>query len=631
MKYDFSGWATKNNILCTDGRTIKPNAFVGNDGAKVPLVWNHQHNDPSNILGHAYLQNKPEGVYAYGIFNDTDSGREAKELVKNGDITALSIMATGLKHDNRHNVLHGDIKEVSLVLAGANKGAYIDNITLRHSDGSYETVNDEAYICFDLEDEETISHSEGDVEIVKPKAKQPEVQPKDDTLEHQDEESKGETKVSDQEKKQEQEKTVEEVYDTLNDEQKDLVNFLVAKTMEGVKDGSIKVPEDGEEDEEEDDEEDMKHNLFDNESLPNDNSVLAHGEMVEYANTITAEAISDIKRFGSLRDSVLAHADSYGITNIDMLFPDVRNITDSPEFLKRETEWVAKIIGKTHHTPYSRIRSVFANITEDQARAKGYIKGKLKKEEVFSLLKRSTTPTTIYKKQKLNRDDILDVTDMNVIAFTKAEMRVMLDEELARAILVGDGRLASDDDKISEEHIRPVFNDADLFTIKKQLTGADAAAIAKTFADEVVVAMDEYRGSGNPDMFIRQDLFTRLMLLKDAQGYRLYKTKNELATAMMVGEIIPVPTEVMGKNLALVLNLNDYNVGADKGGEVSMFEDFDIDYNQEKYLLETRCSGALTKPFSAIAFSQEKITADDKKAGIEGEYKPKTVTPPSGH
>lgn len=613
MKYDFSGWATRNDILCSDGRTIKKDAFVKNDGMKVPLVWNHQHNDASNILGHALLQNRPGGVYAYCSFNNNENGQTAKELVRNGDITALSIFATGLKQDPSRNVLHGDIKEVSLVLAGANKGAYIDNVSLQHSDGSYEEVADEAYISF-IEDE-SISHSEVEYEAPA-KTEEP-------VLQHAEEEAKGEENVEDK-KKAPAGKTVQEIYDTLNDDQKELLNFMVAKALEDAKDG-------GEADEEDEDEEkDMKHNLFDSSTEMYDENVLSHAEIKGYANEITQAAVGDIKRYGSLRDSVLAHAEEYGIENLSLLFPDAKNITDSPEFIKRQTEWVAKIMNGTRHTPFSRIRSIFANITEDDARAKGYIKGKLKKEEVFSLLKRVTTPTTIFKKQKFNRDDIIDVTDMDVIAFTKGEMRLMIDEELARAVLVGDGRLASSDDKIGTDHIRPIAADADLFTIKKQLTGADIAAIAEKFVDEFVIAMDEYRGSGNPTMFIRQDLFTRLMLLKDKDGRRLYKTPAELATVLMVGEVVKMPTEIMGKSLAIAVNLNDYTIGADKGGEVSMFEDFDIDYNQQKYLLETRCSGALTKPFSAIAFSEEKVTTTDEAGGITGRYKPAAVTPHVG-
>lgn len=613
MKYDFSGWATRNDILCSDGRTIKKDAFVKNDGMKVPLVWNHQHNDASNILGHALLQNRPGGVYAYCSFNNNENGQTAKELVRNGDITALSIFATGLKQDPSRNVLHGDIKEVSLVLAGANKGAYIDNVSLQHSDGSYEEVADEAYISF-IEDE-SISHSEVEYEAPA-KTEEP-------VLQHAEEEAKGEENVEDK-KKAPAGKTVQEIYDTLNDDQKELLNFMVAKALEDAKDG-------GEADEEDEDKEkDMKHNLFDSSTEMYDENVLSHAEIKGYANEITQAAVGDIKRYGSLRDSVLAHAEEYGIENLSLLFPDAKNITDSPEFIKRQTEWVAKVMNGTRHTPFSRIRSIFANITEDDARAKGYIKGKLKKEEVFSLLKRVTTPTTIFKKQKFNRDDIIDVTDMDVIAFTKGEMRLMIDEELARAVLVGDGRLASSDDKIGTDHIRPIAADADLFTIKKQLIGADIAAIAEKFVDEFVIAMDEYRGSGNPTMFIRQDLFTRLMLLKDKDGRRLYKTPAELATVLMVGEVVKMPTEIMGKSLAIAVNLNDYTIGADKGGEVSMFEDFDIDYNQQKYLLETRCSGALTKPFSAIAFSEEKVTTTDEAGGITGRYKPAAVTPHVG-
>ena len=613
MKYDFSGWATRNDILCSDGRTIKKDAFIKNDGMIVPLVWNHQHNDPNNVVGHALLQNRPGGVYTYGVFNKTEVGQTAKELVHNGDITALSIFATGLKQDPSRNVLHGDIKEVSLVLAGANKGAYIDNVSLQHSDGSYEEVVDEAYISF--VDDDSISHSEVEYEA-------PAETKEESSLTHAEEEAKGEENVEDK-KKEAAGKTVKEIYDTLNDDQKELLNFMVAKALEDAKNG-------GAEEEEEDEEKDMKHNLFDSSTETYGDDVLSHAEIKGYADTITQEAVSDIKHYGSLRDSVLAHAEQYGIENLSLLFPDAKTLTNSPEFIKRQTEWVGKFMSGTRHTPFSRIRSVFANITEDDARAKGYIKGKLKKDEVFSLLKRVTTPTTVYKKQKFNRDDILDVTEMDVIAFTKGEMRLMMDEEIARAALVGDGRLASSDDKIAEDHIRPIASDADLFTIKKQLTAANIGLIAEKFVDEFVIAMDEYRGSGNPTMFMRQDLFTRLMLQKDKDGHRLYKTANELATALMVGEVVKMPTEILGKNLAIAVNLNDYTFGADKGGEVSMFEDFDIDYNQQKYLLETRCSGALQKPFSAIAFSEEKVTRTDEAGGITGTYKKPAVAPGIG-
>lgn len=587
-KYDFSGWATRNDILCADKRTIRRNAFKDDNGKTVPLVWMHQHDSVDNVLGHALLENRPEGVFVYGSFNDSPEGQSAKERVKHGDIRSLSIYANHLKQtpadaNGRRDVIHGSIKEVSLVLAGANEGATIENTLLEHADGWTE-LDDEAEIRFN----QAIDLEAGEVDLSHADEEKEEEEASD---EGQPAEPSKESKKEEEEKKVAEstnEKTVKDVFDSLTEEQKQVVYYLVGKAAEGG------APESEDTDTEEDNEQ-MKHNVFESDYEDQDN-VLTHDDMVAIAK--------DAKRLGSYRDAVLAHADDYGIKDIDFLFPDAKTLTDTPEFIQRENAWVSKVINGTKHSPFSRVKSMFADITADEARAKGYIKGKLKKNEVFSLLKRTTDPQTIYKKQKMDRDDVLDITDFDVITWLKGEMRIMLDEEIARAILVGDGRLSSDDDKISEDHIRPVATDSDLYTIKKAITGTTAEEVANALVDEVVVAMDDYKGSGTPKGFIRQDVYTRCKLLKDSQGYRLYKSDAELANAMMLSELVPVPKEIMGDYYLIALNLNDYNVGADKGGAVSMFDDFDIDYNQQKYLIETRCSGALVKPYSALAFGK---------------------------
>ena len=564
-KFDFSGWATKANIRCSDGLTIMKDAFKHNDGKVVPLVWNHDHNDPFNVLGHAMLENRDDGVYAYCTFNeDTEQGRNAKSLVEHGDVVSLSIFANKLKKQG-DNVVHGEIREVSLVLAGANPGATIESV-IRHGEES-----DEDAIIY-MNEGITLNHAEEKAE------------------------EKEDTKMAEEKK----DKTIAEVFDTLNDEQKTAVYAIIGQIMD----------DSGEEDDNKEEEKpEMKHNVFDSETK--NEETLSHDAMTTIIN--------DGKRYGSLKESFLAHAGEYGIKNIDYLFSEATNLNPTPEFIKREMGWVSTVMNGVHHTPFSRIKSMFADITEDEARAKGYIKGKLKKEEVFSLLKRTTNPTTIYKKQKLDRDDVVDITDFDVIAWLKSEMRMMLDEEIARAILVGDGRLSSSDDKISEDCIRPIWKDADLYTIKRTMTVASAADkdIASDFIDEVVRGMADYKGSGSPICFMTEALLTECLLLKDKNGIRIYKDVNEIATAMRVSRIITVPvmeglTRTAGSDTltlkAIVVNLNDYNVGADKGGSINMFDDFDIDYNQQKYLIETRCSGALTKPHSAIAF-ETKVSA----------------------
>ena len=559
--YDFSGWATKNNLKCSDGRTILKDAFKHDDGVTVPLVWNHQHNDPINILGHALLENRDEGVYAYCKFNETDSGKNAKILVEHGDVSALSIYANQLKQQGG-NVIHGAIREVSLVLAGANPGAFIDSV-IAHGEESEEEA-----VIFTGEDI-VLSHAS------------------EDNSENKDPEPKEDGKK--EEMKEENKKTVKEVFDTLTEEQKTVVYAIIGQIMEESQNESKDI---------EGGKEEMKHNVFDNDK-ENKEEVLSHSD--------TEAIFSDARRYGSLKDSVLAH----GITNLEYLFPEDTNLNKVPEFISRDTGWVKNVMSSVHHTPFSRIKSQFADITADDARAKGYTKGNLKKEEVFSLLKRSTTPTTVYKKQKLDRDDVIDITDFDVVSWIKGEMRMMLDEELARAFLIGDGRLSSSDDKINEQNIRPIYNDADLYTVKAEIdVGASATSEdkAKAFIKSVIKNRKEYKGTGSPTLYTTEDVVADCLLLEDSNGRFIYDTMDKLKNVLRVKDIVTVPVMegakgAKGGNLmAILVNLADYNVGADKGGAVNMFDDFDIDYNAQKYLIETRCSGALIKPYSAIAF-----------------------------
>ena len=559
--YDFSGWATKNNLKCSDGRTILKDAFKHDDGVTVPLVWNHQHNDPINILGHALLENRDEGVYAYCKFNETDSGKNAKILVEHGDVSALSIYANQLKQQGG-NVIHGAIREVSLVLAGANPGAFIDSV-IAHGEESEEEA-----VIFTGEDI-VLSHAN------------------EDKTEKKDPEPKEEEKK--EEMKEEKQKTVKEVFDTLTEEQKTVVYAIIGQIMEESQNESKDI---------EGGKEEMKHNVFDNDK-ENKEEVLSHSD--------TEAIFSDARRYGSLKDSVLAH----GITNLEYLFPEDTNLNKVPEFISRDTGWVKNVMSSVHHTPFSRIKSQFADITADDARAKGYTKGNLKKEEVFSLLKRSTTPTTVYKKQKLDRDDVIDITDFDVVSWIKGEMRMMLDEELARAFLIGDGRLSSSDDKINEQNIRPIYNDADLYTVKAEIdVGASATSEdkAKAFIKSVIKNRKEYKGTGSPTLYTTEDVVADCLLLEDSNGRFIYDTMDKLKNVLRVKDIVTVPVMEGAKGakggdlMAILVNLADYNVGADKGGAVNMFDDFDIDYNAQKYLIETRCSGALIKPYSAIAF-----------------------------
>ena len=583
--YDFSGWATKADLLCSDGRIIRRDAFKDDDGKTVPLVWNHQHNDPNNVLGHALLKNMGDGVYAYCTFNDSESGKTAKLLVEHGDVRSLSIFANKLVQKGS-DVMHGVIREVSLVLAGANPAAFIENV-MAHGEES----TDAAYI-FTAEPID-LQHGELEEDPVQENQTQ---EDESASVAHADE-TKEEKEVATETK--ENEETVADVFNTLTEKQKTVVYAMIGQAIE----------ENGGSNETEDNSEggnkDMKHNVFDPQETK-EKDVLSHDAM----ETI----ISDAKRYGSLKESVLQHADTYGIQQIDWLFPEARTLNNPPEFIKRDTGWVQKVMSAVHHTPFSRIKSVFADITEDDARAKGYMKGKLKKEEVFSLLKRTTTPTTVYKKQKMDRDDVVDITDFDVVSWLTAEMRGMLDEELARAYLIGDGRLASSDDKINESNIRPIMKDEELFTILAEVevaTAATADDVAKAFIKKAIRARKDYKGSGNPTLFTTEDMLTDMLLLEDAIGHALYADEAALARKLRVREIITVPVMegVKGKNggdlLGIIVNLNDYNVGADKGGAINMFDDFDIDYNQQKYLIETRCSGALTKPFSAIALEKK--------------------------
>lgn len=580
MKYDFSGWATRNNIKCSDGRTILKDAFKQHDGQTVPLVWNHQHNESANVLGHAVLENRDEGVYAYCTFNDTEAGKNAKLLVEHGDVTALSIYANQLKQKGS-NVMHGTIREVSLVLAGANPGAFIDSV-IRHG----EFCEDEAVIY--TGEELTLQHA-------------------DDPSDKADEkDKKGDDEVDNNEK------TIKDVVDSMSEEQKNVLYALVGQALEGKEMAQSAIEENENNIEEDGGEQEMKHNVFEGKEEMKDN-VLSHDAI----ETI----LKDAKRYGSLKESFLAHADDYGIKQIDWLFPDAKNVNMPPDFIKRDDSYVQKVMRGVHHVPFSRIKSMHADITADEARAKGYMKGKRKKEEVFTLLKRTTTPTTIYKKQKLDRDDVVDITDFDVVAWLKMEMRMMLDEEIARAILVGDGRLADSDDKINETCIRPISKDDDLYCVKAPVAVAAAATeddIAKAFIKTVIKSRKEYKGSGSPTLFTTEDVITNCLLLEDKNGRVIYDTVDKLATALRVKEIVAVEVmegaktkvETVEKPLmAIMVNLVDYYVGADKGGAINMFDDFDIDYNQQKYLMETRCSGALVKPYSAVAVALDKAAA----------------------
>lgn len=560
-KYDFSGWATKYNVKCSDGRTILKHAFKEDDTKVIPLVWNHNHVEADNVLGHAYLEERDEGIYAYCSLNDTEQGRNAKELVQHGDITSLSIFANKLKQNGNKEVMHGVIREVSLVLAGANPGASIDYVVAHADDSESEDA--------------TIYNDENALDMFHAEEKP------DDT---------GTKKEGDSAKKDKKEKTVQEIIDGMSDEERAVLNLLVGAAYEEAKNGG---------------KEEMKHNAFD--EIKNDKGeVLTHSEFVEI--------ITEARQKGSVKDAFLAH----GITDIGNLFPEDKAV-GGPETVSRNMEWVAKIMGAVHHTPFARVKSSLINITGEQARAKGYVKGNQKVEEVVTALKRSTSPQTVYKLQKIDRDDIVDITDFDVIAYLKSEMRVMLDEELARAFLIGDGRSAEANDKINPINIRPVWGDSETYTVKRVLeraSGASDEAFAKAFIKDVIKSRKLYKGSGNPTLFTTEDMLTNMLLIEDKNERVVYDTVEKLKTALRVSDIVTVgPMEGANRKdetyqynlLGVLVNMRDYSVGADKGGNVNMFDDFDINFNKYEYLIETRCSGALVKPFSAISF-EEKTT-----------------------
>ena len=605
--YDFCGWASKNDLLCSDGRTIRRGAFASDDGKKVPMVYQHQHTSIDNVLGHAILENRDEGMYAYCYLNESDTGKMAKELVRHGDICAMSIYANKLKQIG-NDVVHGEIKEVSLVLAAANPGAAIESVVLEHSDGSTE----EEAIIYSGEDTQykILSHAESSTQTSSDKTV-------NDILNNMSEAKKNVlyymlAKVSETDEEAEDDdviedsdirhadvsggRTIQDIFDTFTSDEKKVAFFLIGQAIK--ESGSMEQSDIPNIDDESEENDTMKHNVFENNQINNDETVLSHAEI--------EEIFRDTKQYGTLKNSALAH----GITNVEYLFPDATTVTPTPELIKRNDDWVSKVMGAVHRTPFSRIKSTAANLTEDEARAKGYIKGKLKKEEVFSLLKRTTEPTTIYKKQKLDRDDVVDITDFDVVAWIKSEMRMMLNEEIARAILIGDGRLTSSDDKIPEDHIRPVAFDSELYTVPVEVTVAAQATDddkAKAIIRSIIKGRKEYKGSGNPVMYTTEDTLTDMLLMEDKMGRVVYDSVTKLATALRVSEIVTVPVMEGLKDsegnavIAVIVNLADYNVGADRGGEVNMFDDFDIDYNAMKYLIETRCSGALTKPYSALA------------------------------
>lgn len=622
--YDFSGWVTKNDLRCSDGRTIRRDAFADQDGTVVPLVWEHDHSSPNNVCGKVVLENRPEGVYGYAYCNGTDAGQNAKACVNHGDIDSFSIYANRLTQTPDRDVLHGSIKEVSLVFAGANPGACIVE-PMAHGEN---TPSDEATIytgeTFDMKDvNEHVEHSDEiqddfDLDGVIDSLNEDQIKAvqilldsvsNESEVEESDDEDEDESEEMEHADKDEKEKTVGDVLDTLSEEQLAAVEFIIRQIEEKANMAHSEINEG---------DTNMKYNVF---ADGQEAGFISHSEEASIIASAKSHRGSLAEEFKAAVDNgTLSHAEgdgditystdaqTYGVNDPSFLFPEHKSLNNPPEWIKRDTEWVARVLQGAHHSPFSRIKSQFANITEDEARAKGYIKGNLKKEEVFSLLKRTTSPQTIYKKQKLDRDDILDITDFDVVAWIKGEMRLMLNEEIARAILVGDGRLASDNDKIQEDHIRPIWKDADLFTIKYDVKAqATDAATATELIDAAVRARKTYKGSGNPTCYTTEDWLTEMLLLKDAHGYRMYKSTQELATAMRVNKIVTVPVmentkDSAGKALAaIIVNMADYNIGADKGGAVSLFEDFDIDYNQEKYLIETRCSGALTKPYSAIA------------------------------
>lgn len=606
-KYDFCGWATKNDLPCSDGRTIKANAFSAQDGAEVPLVWQHDHSSPDLVLGHAVLENRPEGVFTYGYLNESPMGKRAKELLKNQDIKSLSIYANGLKQQGG-NVLHGVIREVSLVLSGANPGAVITDVAIAHGD-SVSIVEDEfIYEVGEDNVELTLQHASKDEDTEEEGDKMKDTEKKESKAEETKKEAKESKETEDSEE------TVGDVLKTFNEKQRKVMEVLIGKAIEDTKNGEL---DDDEEDEEEDvehsglGEDDMQYNVFENKGT-NEASVSK-----EEFETLMHDAFKDVNKYGgSLKESFLAHAAQYGMENIGVLFPDAKNISSTPDFIARQQSWVTEFLNFVHKTPFSRIKSTFANITADEARARGFVKGNKKVNEVFQLLKRTTTPFTIYKKQQLDRDDVLDITDFDVVMWLKGEMQLMINEEIARAGLFGDGREDLAAEKIDETKIRPVAKDADLFSLKYNFEGTGEAA-AKAFIVAHVKAMANYRGQGEIKMFIRQSMLTELLLLTDTTGRDLYENVDKLAIKLQVSKIVPVPDEVCGKVTSVTLGGQGYNIGSDKGGSLNMFDDFDLNYNQMQYLLEGRCSGAMTVPYGAIVLANK---ADQPYTAVPGSY-----------
>ena len=587
--YDFSGWATRSNIKCSDGRTIMNDAFKENNGQKVPLVWNHQHDDPSEVLGHALLENRSDGVYAYCKFNNTESGQNAKALVQNGDVDKLSIYANKLK-TVANNVIHGCIREVSLVLAGANPGAYIDSVIV-HGEGS--EIEEEGVI-YTNENIDIIEHADSSDD-------------KESKKDEKEETVKMENKDPEKKEEQKKDKTVQEVFDTLNEEQKNAVYAIVGQAVEDAKKENSS--EDEENNDKEGDSEDMKHNVFDKDD---NQEVLMHSEMIN-------EAVRDAKKYGSMKESFLAHAEANNMENYEILFPDATELYKEPRVIEEDRSWVAKVMNKVKHTPFSRVKTTFGRMSETEARAKGYIKGNLKTDIKMSFLNRVTTPTTVYIKNDIDRDDVIDITDFDIVAWQKREMRKNLDKELALAMLLGDGRNVSDPNKINEQNIRPVIKDNEMYTIQYTVTDgvdynnpknshSENDSVTKGVIRAAIKSRKQYKGSGRPTFYTTEDLLTDMLLIEDQNGRLIYDSIQKLCTALRVDEIVTIPEmegEAYKDIYGIIVNMADYTAGADKGGSVNMFDDFDIDYNQMKYLMETRMSGALTVPYSAIVLKKE--------------------------
>lgn len=621
MEPDFSGYATKANLRCSDGRIILPDAFKHMDGQKVPLVWQHTHNEPVNVLGHILLEARDGDVYGHGFFNETEAGQQAKTLVKHGDITALSIYANRLVEQDKQ-VKHGQIREVSLVLSGANPGALIDNVNIAHGDGTITPVEDEAVIYTGLplihSEESTMSHSNTVRDIFDSMTDEQqdavhfllgEALSANGSVAHAEKDAGDDDDDPDAGG---DDKTIKDIFDAMTEDEKNVVYFMIGQALEEAGEKKPDEKKSGDSKSSGSDSDTtakhtafslegtpaMSHNVFERDSLSGNDA----GTSPTLSHADSASIFEGAKRLGSIKEAVEDYALQHGIQDIDVLFPDAKAVTSTPEFVKRRTEWVAEVMNGTRHTPFSRIKSQTANLTLDEARAKGYVKGNLKKEEFFRVAKRTTTPQTIYKKQKLDRDDILDITDFDVVAWLKGEMRIMLEEEIARAVLISDGRSVGDDDKISEDHVRPIAKDDDLYVTYLYVNLGDSNSSAEEIIDALTLQRRHYRGSGNPTFYTSESILAQLLLIKDSLGRRIYPTVNDLAAALRVQKITAV--EVMDEPsvdvIGIMVNLTDYVIGADKGGDVALFDDFDIDYNQYKYLIETRISGALVKPKSAL-------------------------------